>query len=68
MTADVILAEIYRNRQIELAFQGFRLEDSRRFGRSGPGTTAAFERNRNFLPYPLTESDNNKSTPTNLVL
>ena len=68
VTADVILAEIYRNRQIELAFQGFRLEDSRRFGRSGPGTTAAFERNRNFLPYPLTESDNNKSTPTNLVL
>ena len=67
-TTDAILTEIYRNRQIELAFQGFRLEDSRRFGRSGPGTTAAFERNRNFLPYPLTESDNNKSTPTNLVL
>ena len=66
-TQAAILTEIYRNRQIELAFQGFRLEDSRRFGRSGPGTAATFERNRNFLPYPLTESDNNPSTPTTPV-
>lgn len=61
VTADAVLTEIYRNRQIELAFQGFRLEDSRRFGRSGPSATG--ERNRNFLPYPRTERDNNTSTP-----
>ncbi len=61
-TADAILTEIYRNRQIELAYQGFRLEDSRRFNRPGPGATGA-ERNRNFFPYPLTERNNNTSTP-----
>lgn len=61
-TADAILLEILRNRSIELAFQGFRLEDSRRFGRPGPGA-AGSERNRNFLPYPRTERDNNTSTP-----
>lgn len=62
MTADAILTEIYRNRQIELAFQGFRLEDNRRFNRPGPGATGA-ERNRNFFPYPLNERNNNTSTP-----
>ncbi len=61
-TADAILTEIYRNRQIELAYQGFRLEDSRRFNRPGPGAANA-ERNRNFFPYPLTERNNNTSTP-----
>jgi len=61
-TKEAILLEILRNRNIELAFQGFRLEDSRRFGRPGPGTTGA-ERNRNFLPYPRTERDNNTNTP-----
>lgn len=61
-TADAILTEIFRNRQIELAYQGFRLEDSRRFNRPGPGATGA-ERNRNFFPYPLTERNNNTSTP-----
>lgn len=61
-TADAILTEIYRNRQIELAYQGFRLEDSRRFNRPGPGATGA-ERNRNFFPYPLTERNNNTNTP-----
>lgn len=62
-TADAILTEIFRNRQIELAYQGFRLEDSRRFNRPGPGATGA-ERNRNFFPYPLTERNNNTNTPT----
>ena len=61
-TADAVLLEILRNRNIELAFQGFRLEDSRRFGRPGPGAAGA-ERNRNFFPYPLTERNNNTSTP-----
>ncbi|MFD2570872.1 RagB/SusD family nutrient uptake outer membrane protein [Spirosoma soli] len=61
-TADAILLEIYRNRNIELAFQGFRLEDSRRFGRPGPSAAGA-ERNRNFFPYPRTERENNTSTP-----
>ena len=61
-TADAILTEIYRNRQIELAYQGFRLEDNRRFNRPGPGAANA-ERNRNFFPYPLTERNNNTNTP-----
>ena len=61
-TATDILLDIFKNRLVELAFQGFRLEDSRRFGRPGAGTTGA-ERNRNFFPYPRTERDNNTSTP-----
>lgn len=61
-TADAILLDILKNRDIELAFQGFRLEDSRRFGRPAPGA-AGSERNRNFFPYPRTERDNNTSTP-----
>jgi hypothetical protein len=61
-TPAAVLAEIYRNRVIELAFQGFRLEDSRRFGRPGPGQAGA-ERNRNFLPYPRIERENNPATP-----
>ncbi|WP_128544224.1 RagB/SusD family nutrient uptake outer membrane protein [Larkinella soli] len=60
-TAEAILTEIYRNRAIELAYSGFRLEDARRFGRSGPSVTG--ERNRNFMPYPRTERDNNINTP-----
>ena len=66
-TADAILLDIYRNRLVELAFQGFRLEDSRRFNRPGPGTPDA-ERNRNFFPYPRTERDNNTSTPADPAL
>ena len=62
VTQDAILLEILRNRNIELAFQGFRLPDSRRFGRPGPGTAGA-ERNRTFYPYPRTERENNSSTP-----
>ncbi|MBD2705368.1 RagB/SusD family nutrient uptake outer membrane protein [Spirosoma sp. BT702] len=61
-TADAILLEILRNRHIELAFTGFRLEDSRRFNRPGPGA-AGSERNRNFFPYPRVERENNTSTP-----
>ncbi len=63
VTATDVLTEIYRNRQIELAYQGFRLEDSRRFGRPGPGAVGS-ERNRNFMPYPRTETDNNTNAPT----
>ncbi|AII53085.1 RagB/SusD family nutrient uptake outer membrane protein [Hymenobacter sp. APR13] len=62
LAPDAVLLDIYRNRQVELAFQGFRLDDSRRFGRPGPGTTGA-ERNRNFFPYPRTERENNTNTP-----
>lgn len=62
-TAADVLTEIYRNRQLELAYQGFRLEDSRRFNRPGPGA-AGSERNRNFMPYPRTETDNNINAPT----
>ena len=59
--ADVLL-EIYRQRCIELYLTGLKLEDSRRFGRPGPGQTGA-ERNRNFYPYPFTERSNNPNTP-----
>ncbi len=59
-----VLAEIYRNRRIELFMSGLGLEDSRRFGRPAAGT-AGSERNRNFYPYPATESDNNPNTPPN---
>ena len=62
VTAEAVLLEILRNRNIELAFLGFRLEDSRRFGRPGPGAPGA-ERNRNFYPYPRVERENNPATP-----
>jgi len=61
-TASAILAEIYRNRCIELYNSGLKLEDSRRFGRPGPNDTGA-ERNRNFYPFPNSERDNNTNTP-----
>ncbi|WP_210518509.1 RagB/SusD family nutrient uptake outer membrane protein [Hymenobacter terricola] len=67
VTAAGILTEILRNRYIELAFQGFRLDDSRRFGRPAPGTTGA-ERNRNFFPYPRVERENNAATPADPVI
>ncbi|GAA4327134.1 RagB/SusD family nutrient uptake outer membrane protein [Flaviaesturariibacter amylovorans] len=56
-TQQAILDEIYRQRSIELALSGLRLEDMRRFNR--PLT----ERKRNFLPYPFLERDNNPNTP-----
>jgi starch-binding outer membrane protein, SusD/RagB family len=63
-TKDAVLTEIYRQRCIELAFSGFRFEDSRRLGRPGPDAPiASRERSRNFIPYPQSERDNNKSTP-----
>ena len=61
-TQEAVLLEILRNRYVELAFQGFRLSDNRRFGRPGPGEPGA-ERNRNFYPYPRTERENNANTP-----
>lgn len=61
-TADAVLVEILRNRNIELAYSGLRLEDSRRFGRPGPGA-AGSERTRNYYPYPRIERENNTSTP-----
>jgi len=66
-TAADVLLDILRNRNIELAFQGFRLEDSRRFGRPGPGAADA-ERNRNFYPYPRVERENNPATPSDPVI
>jgi hypothetical protein len=62
LTQEAVLLDILRNRLVELAFQGFRLEDSRRFNRPGPGA-AGSERNRNFYPYPRTERENNPVTP-----
>jgi starch-binding outer membrane protein, SusD/RagB family len=63
-TKDAVLAEIYRQRCLELAYSGLRFEDSRRLGRPGPDAPAATrERTRNFIPYPQTERDNNNQTP-----
>ncbi|HEX2609063.1 MAG TPA: RagB/SusD family nutrient uptake outer membrane protein [Flavisolibacter sp.] len=56
-TQPELLAQIYRQRSIELYMSGLRLEDQRRFAR--PQT----ERKRNFLPYPFLERDNNTGTP-----
>ena len=52
-----LLAEIYRQRCIELCMSGMRLEDSRRLGRPDS------ERKRRFFPYPSRERDNNPNTP-----
>lgn len=63
-TKEAVLTEIYRQRAIELAYSGLRLEDSRRLGRPGPDVPLATrERGRNFMPYPQTERDNNTSIP-----
>jgi starch-binding outer membrane protein, SusD/RagB family len=68
-TKDAVLAEIYRQRCIELSNSGMRLEDSRRLGRPGPDAAATSrERNRNFFPYPQNERDNNSNTPTDPAL
>ena len=63
-TQAALLDEIYKNRKIELFMLGLSLEDSRRFGRPGPGVAGA-ERTRNFYPYPLSEFQNNPNTPPN---
>ena len=55
--APSLLAEIYRQRCLELCMSGMRLEDNRRLGRP------ASERKRTFLPYPSRERDNNPNTP-----
>lgn len=62
VTAEAVLTEIYKQRQIELLFSGQRLEDSRRFGRPQA------ERSRNWLPYPLFERNNNSATPADPAL
>lgn len=61
-TQEAVLTEIYRQRCMELYMSGLRLEDSRRFGRPGPGETGE-ERNRNWYPYPDSERINNTNTP-----
>jgi hypothetical protein len=63
MTVEAVLTEIYKQRAIELYLSGFRFEDSRRFGR--PESERG---NRNFMPYPFTERDNNTSTPVDPAL
>ncbi|MDQ3681718.1 MAG: RagB/SusD family nutrient uptake outer membrane protein [Bacteroidota bacterium] len=62
LTQAALLEEIYKNRAIELYLSGLKLEDSRRFGRPGPGTPNA-DRTRNFYPYPQQERDGNPNTP-----
>lgn len=62
VTQGALLAEIFRQRALELYLQGLRLEDGRRLGRPAPGAAGA-ERTRNFYPYPQVERDNNASTP-----
>ena len=68
-----ILDEIYKNRCIELFFQGLRLEDHRRFYPDYVGPNGVYkppydgncsvERNRNFYPYPYEEKINNANIP-----
>ncbi len=66
-----VLDEIYKNRAIELFFQGLRLEDHRRFYPNYiPDVYAppyngncSVERNRNFYPYPYEEKINNANIP-----
>ena len=61
-----MLTEIYRQRQIELFLQGLRIEDSRRFGRTGPEATGtAAERVRSFFPFPQSERDGNALNGSN---
>ncbi|WPP53584.1 RagB/SusD family nutrient uptake outer membrane protein [Catalinimonas niigatensis] len=62
VNAEAVLEDIYFNRAIELFLTGMRLEDSRRFGRPGPGSTEP-SRTRNFYPYPDTERANNPNIP-----
>lgn len=62
VTATAVLTEIFRQRCIELFLSGLRLEDSRRLSR--PAT----ERTRNHYPYPLSERNNNTSTPADPTL
>jgi hypothetical protein len=57
LTQAQILDQIYKHRSIELYMSALRLEDMRRFGRPNS------EKNRNFLPYPFLERDNNPNTP-----
>lgn len=56
-TQSQLLAEIYKQRSLEMVMSGLRLEDSRRLGRP----TA--ERLRNFAAYPFAERDQNPNTP-----
>jgi len=67
ITQAALLEEIYKNRSIELYLSGLKLEDSRRFGRPGPGSPNA-ERTRNFYPYPQQERDGNPNTPPDPAL
>lgn len=57
-----LLQEIYKNRCIEMYLSGLKFEDSRRFGRPGPGSGTP-ERTRNYYPYPQQERDGNSNTP-----
>lgn len=61
-SVEAVLEDIYVNRATELFLTGQRLEDSRRFGRPGPGSTDP-SRTRNFYPYPDTERANNPNIP-----
>jgi len=66
-----VLDEIYKNRAIELFFQGLRLEDHRRFYptyipdvyASPYEGNCSVERNRNFYPYTYEERFNNSNCP-----
>ncbi len=61
-----LLLEIYRNRCIELFMSGLKLEDTKRFNRTGAGVVGA-ERNRNYYPYPDSERQNNTNTPADPI-
>ncbi len=62
-TEEAVRAEIFRQRAAELFGQGLRLEDARRLGQPGPNPDDAYQRSRNFYPYPSNERKNNPNTP-----
>jgi hypothetical protein len=65
-TQAAVLEAIYQNRRVELFLTGLALEDSRRFDRPAPPASPSFDsyaRTRTFLPYPVTERDNNPNVP-----
>ncbi len=60
---DSVREELFRQRAAELFGQGLRLEDERRLGQPGPDPSDAFQRSRNYYPYPSNERKNNPNTP-----
>lgn len=57
-----ILDELYYNRSTELFLQGLRLADARRLNQGAPDASDAFQRSRNYYPFPRQERLANPDT------